>query len=105
MLENYLPKLATLSEACDWLKSEIGEMFTISRLIENGLMPWFWLDYSEQSSTLFDGRKEGYLAPIVFNGDTQRLSADKGDALVNWTRAFNGELREIIPPMRVALGD
>ncbi len=105
MSENYLPKVASIQEACEWLKIETGQTFCISRLLESGLMPWFWLEYNEKIPDLFDGKIEGYLAPIVFNGDVQRLSQDKGDALVNFISTPNGEYLKVAPPIRVISSD
>lgn len=93
MENNYLPKQATISEACEWLQDETGEHWTLVRLIEHGLMPWFWLDYQAGwPDAVFNGCHEGYLAPLCFGGDTQRLAAGVSDVLVTMSRTQSGEL-------------
>jgi hypothetical protein len=103
---DYLPKLATIEQACAWLHAKTGGIWILARLLEMGLTPWFWLDYSPTApSKIFNGRFEGYLAPMVFAGDTHRLEADGTDALVNITRTSEGELLKIEPGMRVPLSE
>lgn len=93
MENNYLPKQATISEACEWLQDETGEPWTLARLLEHGLMPWFWLDYQAGwPDAVFNGCHEGYLAPLCFGGDTQRLAAGVSDVLVTMSRTQSGEL-------------
>lgn len=74
------------------------------RLLETGLMPWFWLDYSRGWPAIFGDRKEGYLAPMVFTGDTFRLEVD-GTALVTMTRTHDGTPMKIEPGIPVPLSD
>ncbi|MDP9932526.1 hypothetical protein [Variovorax paradoxus] len=103
---DYLPKLATIEQACAWLHAKTGGIWILARLLEMGLTPWFWLDYTPTApSKIFNGRFEGYLAPMVFAGDTHRLEADGADALVNITRTSEGELLKIEPGMRVPLSE
>lgn len=108
MTNDYLPKHATTSEACEWLQAKTGNKWTLARLLESGLMPWFRLDYSPGWPALFGDRIEGYLAPMVFAGDMQRLEADATDgtdALVNMTRAHDGVLMTVEPGLRVPITD
>ena len=101
MTNDYLPKHATPIEACDWLLLQTGEKWTLARLLESGLMPWFWFDQTPGYRAIFGDRVEGYLAPMVFAGDTMRLEADGVEALVNFTHTHDGVLIEVKPGMRV----
>jgi hypothetical protein len=99
MKRSYLPNRVSISEACEWIKEQTGELWTLARLLEYGLMPWFWLDYQPGwPDALFGGRTEGYLAPICFAGDTQRLATDGCDVLVTMTRTHDGKLIKVGPP-------
>lgn len=102
---SYLPRHATVTQACEWLESQTNEPWALPRLLENGLMPWFWLDYTPGWPDVFGERHEGYLAPMVFTGDTLRLEADASAALVTMTRTHTGTPMKLAPGMRVALED
>lgn len=102
----YLPKLATPDEACAWLAERTGEAWTLARLLEQNLMPWLWVDYSPGLPVaIFGKRREGYLAPMLFAGDRQRLTVDRGDALVTITKTHDGQLLKIDPGMRAPLSE
>jgi hypothetical protein len=103
MTADYLPKHASDIEACDWLKVQTGENWTLARLLENGLMPWFWLDYKPDYPAIFGDHIEGYLAPMVFTGDTQRLEADGSHALVNLTHTHDGVVMKVEPSITVSI--
>ena len=105
MTTDYLPAHATCLEACEWLRAKTGKTWTLARLLESGLMPWFWLDYTPGWPALFGGRVEGYLAPMVFAGDMQRLEADGTVALVNMTRTHDDVLMPLKPGMKVLITD
>lgn len=95
-MTDYLPKLATIEEACGWLNSRTGKSWSLARMMEYGLMPWVWLDYMPGYPAIFGDRLEGYLAPMVFAGDTQRLEADR-TAILTMTRTHDGELLKLSP--------
>ncbi|NMG17780.1 hypothetical protein [Aromatoleum bremense] len=101
----YLPKYATIEQACDWLEHETGESWILARLLECHLKPWIWIDYKPGWPDIFGSRLEGYLAPMVFAGDTQRMEADGTDALVTMTRTHDGKLLKIEPGWRVPLSE
>lgn len=103
MTADYLPKHASDIEACDWLKVQTGGSWTLARLLENGLIPWFWLDYKPGYPAIFGDHIEGYLAPMVFAGDTQRLEADGSHALVNLTHAHDGVVMKLEPSITVSI--
>lgn len=103
MTAGYLPKNATCTESCDWLKVQTGDNWTLARLLEHGLMPWFWLDYKPGYPAIFGDHIEGYLAPMVFAGDMHRLEADGSHAFVNLTRAQDGAVMKIEPSITVPI--
>ena len=103
MTAGYLPKNATCTESCDWLKVQTGDNWTLARLLEHGLMPWFWLDYKPGYPAIFGDHIEGYLAPMVFAGDMHRLEADGSHAFVNLTRAHDGAVMKIEPSITVPI--
>lgn len=97
MEQSYLPPHATISEACEWLQNETDEVWTLARLLEHGLMPWFWLDYRADADAVFAGRKQGYLAPLCFAGDAGRLANGSREVLVTMTRNHAGEIIGLPP--------
>ncbi|MDO8650982.1 MAG: hypothetical protein Q7R66_02195, partial [Undibacterium sp.] len=83
------PELAFRSsteEACNWLAQQTGAPWTLAQLIENGLIPYVWLDYDTAMAALFGEANGGYPAPIFFEGDTQRLAAGSADVLITITK-------------------
>ena len=105
MTDDYLREHATTIEACNWLAAKTGKTWMLARLLENGLMPWFWFDYSPRCAPLFGNRREGYLAPMIFAGDTQRLKADGADVLITLTHSHDGVVSAVEPGVRLALAD
>ena len=106
MNANYLPKIATILESCNWLELQTGKSWSLPQLLECGLMPWFWLDYQHGwPDVLFGGRIQGYLAPVIFNGDIERLNTERREALVYMTRTYSGEIFKIDPPMRLSVDE
>ena len=108
MTQRYLPEWATAQEAAEWLQAETGERWPLPRLIESGLMPHVWLTPDKANpavlSAVFDGRHEGFLAPLVFAGDTGRLCVDRTGA-VSMTRSPTGELVRFTPPVPFTTDD
>lgn len=87
---HYLPKSATADEACAWLEEQTGESWPLARLLESWLTPSVWLEYSpEAPKELFGDRHEGFLAPLLFNGDTNRMAHTRS-GLLTMTRLPNG---------------
>jgi hypothetical protein len=101
----YLPKHANIEQACLWLTAKTGDAWTLPRILEHGLTPHFWIDFTPGVQPLFDQRVEGYLSSMVFAGDLQRLEADGGDALVNMFTAANGALVKAEPALRVPFSE
>lgn len=105
MTKPYLPAWATAQEAAEWLQAETGEPWPLPRLIESGAMPHVWLTpdpddlkNSEVFDVVFEGRHEGFMAPVVFAGDTHRIAADRTGTL-SMTRAQSGALVRFTPPL------
>jgi len=99
MTKPYLPNRATIQESCLWLEAETGEHWTLPRLLECGMQPHFWLDFSPGYPAIFGSRTEGYLAPMIFQGDIDRLSTERSDVvLVTWTLAHDGTPIKALEP-------
>lgn len=103
----YIPALAPVEDACKWLTEQTGEPWPLARILEHGVMPWFWVDDatgdSAIASEVFGGRQEGYLAPVNFAGDLQRLAADGAEARVTITKTADGRIMRVTPALRVPL--
>ena len=89
-MPNYIQKFATIEQSCDWLRARTGGVWTLPRLLECHLKPYFWLDYKPGYEELFGGRVEGYRTWMIFAGDVQRLEFDGTSALVNMIAAPDG---------------
>jgi hypothetical protein len=106
---DYLPEWATLAEASQWLEKRTGEPWPLPRLIEAGATPhiWFTPDAAPDAAVLaqvFDGRHEGFIAPLVFAGDTQRLAIDRSGAM-SMTRSPSGKLVRFVPGIPFAIDE
>ena len=89
---DYLPKDATIEEACNWLQAKTGQTWVLARLLECHLTPHFWLDYKPGYPAIYGNKIEGYQTRMMFQGDLCRLESDRGDALVNIFTAHDGTL-------------
>lgn len=106
---DYLPNIATLAEATAWLEARTGEPWPLARVIESGLRPWVWLNPDPSGGPqdplmvhVFEGRSEGYLAPVVFLGDTYRLATAR-DGVLSMTRTPSGRVFKITPPPTIPI--
>lgn len=86
MTEITLPSWATAEETCLWLSEKTGEKWNLKRVLEGGLTPHVWLDYSEEYSGLFAEGITRYPAPIFFVEDIKRLTDGGADVLIRMTR-------------------
>ena len=102
---DYLPKDATIEQACNWLQAKTGQMWILPRLLECHLTPYFWHDYDPRWPAVYGGRIEGYQSRMMFHGDICRLESDGGDALVNMFAAHDGSLIKSDPALRVPLSE
>lgn len=100
----YLPKYATIEQACAWLNSQTDSTWVLPRLLESGSNPWFWLDFNPAYPELSGGRQEGHMARMVSHGDLQRLEAD-GTALVTMFSAHDGSIVKTPVGFGVPLSD
>ncbi len=67
-------------------------------MIENGLIPYVWLDYDADYPELFGDANGGYAAPIFFEGDTRRLAAGSEDVLITITKDVYKIVAQLKPP-------
>jgi len=102
---DYLPKDATIEEACNWLQAKTGQTWVFARLLECHLRPYFWLDYKPGYPVIYGEKIEGYQTRMMFQGDLHRLESDRGDALVNMFTAHDGTLVKVQPGLRVPLSE
>jgi hypothetical protein len=93
-----LPFRATTLEACHWLAQQTGTPWALARLIENGLIPYVWLDYDADYPALFGDANGGYPAPIFFEGDTRRLAAGSEDVHITITKDVYRIVTHLKPP-------
>ena len=102
---DYLPKDATIEQACNWLKTKTGQTWILPRLLECHLTPHFWLDYKPGYPAIYGDRIEGYQTRMMFQGDLCRLESDGSDALVNMFAAHDDSLIKTEPGIRVPLSE
>lgn len=81
-----LQQRATTAESCQWLSEQTGTPWNLARLLEHGLTPYVWVDYSDEYADLFAEGITGYSAPVVYIEDTERLAAGSDDVLIRFTR-------------------
>ncbi|MES2536017.1 MAG: hypothetical protein V4632_09120 [Pseudomonadota bacterium] len=93
-----LPFRATTAQACDWLAQQTGTPWVLAGLIENGLIPYVWLDHDADYPALFGDANGGYAAPIFFEGDTRRLAAGSEDVLITITKDVYRIVTTLKPP-------
>lgn len=93
-----LPFRATSAQACDWLAQHTDTPWTLARLLENGLIPYVWLDYDAAYPELFGDANGGYAAPIFFEGDTRRLAEGSEDVLITMTKDAYKIVAQLKPP-------
>ena len=110
MTKPYLPNWATAQEAADWLHAETGEHWPLVRLVESGASMGVWLDCADDApaewvANVFQGRREGFMAPIVFAGDTASIAFVRDSGTLTMTRRPDGELLLLTPPARFTAGD
>jgi hypothetical protein len=102
---DYLPKDATIEEACNWLQVKTGQTWVLARLLECHLQPYFWLDFKPGYPNIFGNRIEGYQTHMMFQGDLCRLESDGRDVLVNMFSAHDGSPIKVEPAWRMPLSE
>lgn len=86
----YLPQLATIEQTCEWLEKKTNEKWILPRLIECGLRPYFWIDYTPDHPELFGNRDTGFLSEMIYGCDTMRLAAGLDDVVVKMFTSHDG---------------
>jgi hypothetical protein len=103
--KHYLPTWATTDEACTWLEAQTGEAWPLARLLESWLMPSVWLEYSPDApKEVFGDRTEGFLAPMPFAGDMNRLAITRS-GLLTLTKLPDGRLFRATPGLEFDLSE
>lgn len=98
-----LPYRATAAEACAWLAQQTGTPWTLARLLEQGGLPYVWLDYSDAWAQLFHDGVTRYAAPVVFIEDKRHLASGADDVRLRLTRDSGNIAIELpAPGMRVS---
>ena len=98
MTSGTVPNNATTEETCSWLSAQTGKPWNLARLLEAGITPHVWLDYSDEYAGLFAEGITRYPAPIFFIEDTQRLIAGSADVLIRMTRDSDRISFKLKPP-------
>lgn len=107
---DYLPRWATPGEAQAWLEAATNEAWPLPRIVEGARMyvlldPPPGLRRDDPVMTrVFEGRREGRMAEIVFGGDAARIAAAR-TVSVSMTRTPSGELVELHPPLLLAIDE
>ena len=104
-MPDYIPKLATIEQSCEWLRARLGGVWILPRLLECHLKPYFWINFEPGYPQIFGGKVEGYLTWMIFAGDVHRLEADGTNALVNMFPAHDGTIVKIEPGWTVPLSE
>lgn len=97
-MSEYLPKLVGIDKACEWLAKRTGDEWSLERLLECGLSPYFWLDWTEDTAPIFSGRTEGMLVYACFASDSARLVALGKDFRVTMFLLENDKIVKCGPP-------
>jgi hypothetical protein len=110
MTEPYLPQWATAQEAGEWLEFKTGQRWPLVRLVEAGVNMATWLDCAPDAPPeivehLFQGRLEGFMAPVVFVSDLARLAAARDGVTLSETHRPDGVAVRMTPPPVVAADD
>jgi hypothetical protein len=98
MNEITFPSWATTVETCLWLADKTGKPWSLPCLLEHGLTPHVWLDYSEEYADLFAVGIKRYPAPIFFVDDIKRLGEGASDVLLRMTRDSDRISFKLKPP-------
>jgi hypothetical protein len=98
MTPTTLPDRVTTEDTCLWLAAQTNSPWNLARLLEHGLTPYVWLDYTDELADLFADGITGYAAPVVFIEDTQRLAAGSDDVLIRFTRDSDRIAIKLKPP-------
>jgi hypothetical protein len=98
MTSTTLPSWATTEETLAWLNNKTGTNWNLASVLERGLTPHVWLDYSEEHSGLFAEGITRYPAPIFFVDDIKHLSEGGTDILIRMTKDSDRISFKLKPP-------
>lgn len=109
MSVNNLPKYTNELTAIQFLERNEGSQWTIARLFESGVKPWFRLSqadchgFSEQMANNVFGLTGAmsYLAPVELYEEYEALAYGDNEILVSRTRTNDGRLATISPGILV----
>lgn len=107
MTSDYLPAWATLAEACEWLQAATGEPWPVARLLAAPVNLAIWLEPGDDLAPevldgLFAGRHEGFMAPLIFGGDSERLAFERSGGAMSVTTSPRGHTVRITPAVKFA---
>lgn len=105
MSSPYLPTWATAQEASEWLHAETGQSWPLPRLLETVRKMSVWIDCRDDEPEhilegVFQGRREGFRAPVVFGSDIARLAFVRDGGTLHITRLPDGRYLKCDPPIR-----
>jgi len=103
-MTDYLPKDATIEQACNWLQAKTGQTWLLPRLIESGLRPYVWLGNDPAHPYLFENRPAGYQVQVMFQDDLTRLEAD-GTCTLTMFYKPDGQLVKVEPSGVIPLSE
>ena len=105
MLDHYLPAWATAQEASEWLEAETGQAWPLVRLLETVHKLSVWIDCGDDEPDyiiegLFQGRREGFRAEVIFGSDLERLKFVRDGGTLHISRRPDGALVKFTPPIK-----
>ena len=94
-----LSPFSNLDTAARWLAERTGEQWCPRDLLDlaHGLRLYVWLDFNPMHPELFGDRTEGFVAPICFAGDSNRLAFDGGSGALTMTFLPDGRVVRFKP--------
>lgn len=100
--QDFLAKYATVEATCEWLEGQTGSKWSLARLLESGLKPWFMLarepNHNEPiHDELFGKGQATYPAQILSERDIQNLAIDGREAIVHKITAHDGREVDVGP--------
>jgi hypothetical protein len=102
--ETYVGEWATLETACVWLAEQTGQAWPLQRLLDIQPDMAVWYDPAPHESAelrqaVFGEHAVGYMAPLIWNDDIQRLKFVHETGTLTITRRPDGCLLRIDPPL------
>jgi hypothetical protein len=109
MDEPFLAEWATFEDASKWLESQSGQSWPFPRLLKLADVA-VRLDCPPDATrelldNVFQGRREGFMAPLVFEGDIARLASLPQYGLLSCSRRPDGATFDVRPLIRFELSE